>query len=261
MDGACVESNDIWSGDIEGIPTECLTEVDGRPSTVIDDLDPCFVREASTRWAELPEYGHNGHLYYAYVTDGMPSAVGTWNLKVTKGGKYTIYAYIESGVGNVSNRAPYEVRASGLSHHYGIDLEGKSGWFKIGDYDLKAGELQYVRLMDASGEVYVDNNGKRLIFDAIQVVPFGTSIDGEADVETPEDEKPEEKPDNNDGEEDTPTDNIPGGNTSASPGIVIHAADDCAGTPLNTPRQTPWILLAGVLGAVGMFRRRSARRC
>ena len=255
MDGVCQTNEGSWSGDIDGIPAECLTEVDGRPSTIIDDLDPCFVREVSSHWSELSGYGHNNHLYYAYVTDGMPSAVGTWNLKVTKSGKYTIYAYIESGVGNVSNQAPYEVRASGKSHHYGIDLEGQSGWFKVGDYDLTAGVHQYVRLMDASGEVYEENNGKRLVFDAIQVVPYGTSIDGEAETD---DGKPSDKPDQGDE------------NTSAGDGSdtdddqndqveenVQYVSDDCAGTPQNLPRHAPLGLLACALAALGLLRRRS----
>lgn len=257
MDGICQENEGSWSGDIEGIPAECLTEIDGRPSTIIDDMDPCFVREVSDRWSELSGYGHNNHLYYAYVTDGMPSAVGTWNLKVTKSGSYTIYAYIESGVGNVSNHAPYEVRASGKSHHYGIDLEGKSGWFKIGDYALTAGVHQYVRLMDASGETYDENNGKRLVFDAIQVVPYGTKIDGEAgendgssDVKPGQDE--EQEPSDDGGNSDN------GNNNEDMGGAYV--SDDCAAAPLNVPHHAPWGLLLGALGVTGILRRRSARK-
>lgn len=250
LDGLCQEKSETWNGEVGEIPARCLTEIDGRPSTIIDDLDPCFVREYSTNWSQLGAYGHEGHLYYAYVTDGMPSAVGTWYLKVKKSGKYTLYAYIESGIGSVSNHAPYTVRASGIDHLYGIDLNDKSGWFKIGDYDLTADALQYVQLNDATGETDDISNRRRIVFDAIQVVPYGTAIDG--DVQNDDnDNKGDNIGDNGDAENDNSNDGN-GENASAQ----SHKGSDCSIGGSGTG-SLPLLAMFWVF-AMGLKRRRRA---
>ena len=186
-DGACVdnpngtEEYEPWSGKVEDMPEACVTEIDGRPSVIIDDLDPCFTRAASNRWSEIFSLGHDNHLYYAYIVNGMPSAVGTWHLNVKKTGKYTVYAYIDSAIGAVSSYAPYIINASGVTKTYGINQSGPSGWYRIDDVELTEGQHQYVQLLDTTSEELGQNASKRVVFDAIQIVPYGTLVENVVD--------------------------------------------------------------------------------
>ena len=236
--GACVAPDEVWDGTIEGLPEQCLTEIDGRPSTIIDDKDACFVRSSSMSWSELKSFGYNDHLYYAYATDVMPSAVGTWYLKVTKGGKYSIYAYVESGVGSVSEQAPYLIKAADAEHSLSIDMTSVEGWVKLGDYDLSVGQLHYVQLMDSTGEVVDNANKRRVLFDAIKVVPYGSS-----EIEPDE---PVVVPGGDDGH-DLDDELVPAS-------VAVYSSSSCSGTPLNGGGSVPFAV--GCLFGCFLLRRR-----
>lgn len=231
--GACVSPDEVWDGEVSGMPEECLTEIDGRPSTIIDDKDGCFVRESSMNWSELKGYGYNSHLYYAYATDSMPSAVGRWYLKVTKSGKYSIYVYVESGVGSVSEQAPYIVMASDVEHSFAVDMASSEGWVKAGDFDLSEGKLQYIQLMDSTGENEGDADRVRVLFDAIKVVPYGSGDGGDGEED-------------NSGEEDSLDD----GSTTT---VVINKSSSCSGVPMGGESGVP--IAIGLFGCILLRRR------
>ncbi len=237
--GACVAPDEVWDGTIDGIPEECLTEVDGRPSTIIDDKDACFVRSSSMNWSELKGFGHDGHLYYANATDAMPSAVGTWYLKVTKGGKYSVYAYVESGVGSVTEQAPYIVKATDTEHSLSINMASTNGWVKLGDFDLNAGKLHYVQLMDATDES--SSKKLRVLFDAIKVVPYGSDGGQESGQDGQEPVNPEP---GNTSDED-----------SASANVVVYKSDSCSGVPMGSKGGLPFGI--GLLGCALLRRRKN----
>ncbi len=223
--GACIASGSEPSepGD-ETMPSVCLTEIDGRPSTIIDDFDACFVRD-NGNWSELSGVGgYDDHLYYAYLKEGDASAVGTWYLNVTQSGKYTIYAYIEDEVGKVADTARYEILAGGRIYSPTVDTDGLTSWVSLGNYELKAGAMQYVRQTNSLKGLDASNAGKRALFDAIKVVPYGNSAGDDTDSHEP----------------------------------VIEAAEsDCSSAPLHRGRGAgAGMLMLGILAALGLTRRR-----
>ena len=144
--------------------TTCNLDKSG---VIIDEQDSCFIRTVSSTWFEV-NAGNNKHLYFTYGGDDYEEVVGTWNLNVTRPGKYTVYAYYEKDVGAVSTQAPYTIRASGKDNTVKIDMTGKTGWVKLGDFEFAKGGDQWVKLSDLTGEKYTDSNGKRIIFDALK---------------------------------------------------------------------------------------------
>ena len=62
-----------------------------KSGVIIDEKDSCFVRTVSSTWFEGKEnVGYNKHYYYTYAGADYEEVVGTWNLKVTRPGKYTV---------------------------------------------------------------------------------------------------------------------------------------------------------------------------
>ncbi len=244
-----------WNGTTPTMPEGCSTVIDGRPSVIIDETDKCFSRASSLRWNEFFDFGYDNHMYYAYITNGMPSAVGTWHLNVTKAGSYDIYVYVENNIGAVSKLAPYTVRAGKSSVTYPIDFSRKSGWYKISTFNLEEGTSQYVQLMDATGEDLKDNDGKRVVYDAIQIVPAGTVVEGAVDPND-EDNKPGNGDQNGDDDEPGTGDNDPGtsGGSHLKGGNSV--SDDCSSVPLSNGGQFPLALLLGAFGFGLASRRR-----
>ncbi len=154
---------------------KCETQLDGG-STIIDDRNECFTRNVSDNYFVLGKkfsssadtIGYDDSLQFAYAWDKPASAVGTWKVNVKKPGKYLVSAYIDSKAGNLSQKAPYQVRASKEEKTVVVDLTGKNGWVEIGKFEFAAGEDQWVKLTDATGEPFTDKTGKRVVFDALK---------------------------------------------------------------------------------------------
>lgn len=231
--GACVANSDHESVDPEAeMPDKCLTQIDGRPSTIIDDFDACFVRNNDGNWSELSGVGgYDDHMYYAYLKAGASTTVGIWYLNVTKAGKYTIYAYIEDEVGKVADTARYEIQASGRIYQPTVETNGLSAWVSLGNYNLEAGSTQFVRQTDSLNGLADSNAGKRALFDAIKVVPYAPSS-GNGDSVDHQD-----------------------------PVISAAAESDCSVVSRRQPRGLGGgMLLAGVLAMLGLVRRRQIQR-
>ena len=171
-DGECVSES-------EGTPSEkptpydpnkCKTAIDGRESTIIDELDECFEKTDSKMWSEMTDYGQDGHLYYANVRK-EENLVGIWHLNVKKSGKYTISVYVEGGLGSIPGEVRYLVKTADKAYRPSVNVDEDSTWLKLGDYELKAGEDQYVRLTDEALSEDDVKDKLRVLFDAIKVEP------------------------------------------------------------------------------------------
>ncbi len=218
--GQCTD--DSASDDV--MPSDCLTAIDGRPETIVDEMDACFVQNYSSMWKKLSDRGYDNHLYYFYFRNDAPDAVGTWYLNVQKAGKYAIYAYIEPGLGVVADEMTYEIAASGKTLHPTISLESPK-WVLLGNYDLTTTDTQYVRLTDYSADEAMV--GKRALLDAIKVVPYDVAQNGKDNGSSKSDIK-----------------------VSSDPGCQMHS--------LNETHSMPWfILLTGLFGMI-LLRRRDA---
>ena len=236
--GTCVDSTPHNPADTLETPAACLTEIDGRPETILDDLDPCFVHTNSARLSELNgSFGYDKHLYYASLRDATQvDAMGTWTLNVTKSGKYTVYAYLDGGVGQVAPMIQYIVRASGRAYHPTISVKEKAGWYKLGNFELEAGQDQYVQLWDIVSESNKEYVDYRVLFDAIKVVPYQENTVSEE-----------------------PLNSEDGGN-SGSPSVRVSSESDCSvGNPLKRDSTGLWVGIFGGLVALGMARRRKSR--
>lgn len=237
--GACVDGGEPETSQpiVDNMPAACLTEVDGRPSTIIDDFDACFVKNTSSSWAELSGVGgYDDHLYYAYLNDDTDDAVGTWYMNVTKSGKYTIYAYVDPDVGKVASSARYEVRAGGRIYRPTIDTDGLSEWVSLGNYALEAGAQQYIRQTNSMKGHPDSDNGLRVIFDAIKVVPYVSSspeVDDNGNGESGNTDNPENS----------------GGQSAAESACSAQVSHGASSGGLS-------IAILGLLAGLGMMRRR-----
>ncbi len=154
---------------------KCETQLNGG-ETIIDDTNECFSRKVSDNYFTLgtplgssaEKVGYGDSLQFAYTWDKDAAAVGTWKVNVKKAGKYLISAYIDSKAGSLSQNAPYQIRANGVEKTVNVDISKGNGWVEIGKFDFAAGEDQWVKLTDATGEAYTDKKGKRVIFDALK---------------------------------------------------------------------------------------------
>lgn len=154
---------------------ECVTAIDGRPSTIIDYPDPCFEMSDSLNWLTLPDYGYGGEMYYAYWRMDDATAIGTWHLNVTKSGKYKILAYVDGNIGSLSETQTYEVKASGKTTKATVAIVPDGTWVELGVYDLKAGKDQYVRLSNKARSKDDVSSKYRAVYDAIEIKPYKES--------------------------------------------------------------------------------------
>ena len=67
---------------------------------------------------------------------------------------------------------PYTVRASGITYRPSIATSGAGEWVNIGNYERSVGRDQYVRMSDNASEYEPGEVGRRVLFDAIKVVPY-----------------------------------------------------------------------------------------
>ena len=118
----------------------------------------------------MTDYGQDGHLYYANVRK-EENLVGIWHLNVKKSGKYTISVYVEGGLGSIPGEVRYLVKTADKAYRPSVNVDEDSTWLKLGDYELKAGEDQYVRLTDEALSEDDVKDKLRVLFDAIKVEP------------------------------------------------------------------------------------------
>ncbi len=236
-DGVCIEGE---KPPVESeTDVDCVTEIDGRPTTIIDDSDACFERvdPSSAIWMTLAE-GYMNNLYYAYLRKDMDEAKGIWHLNVTKAGKYTIQAHVLGGVGSVRNLIKYTVYASGKKTYPTVSVDEDSTWVTLGNFELKKGKSQFVmlsNLVDDDSEL-VDDEGNeiRVLYDAIKVIAD--------EEETP-----------SPGEEENKGKVV----DSVMPSISIAAPSGCSVSGQSGHTVPIWMIL-GVAVGFGLIRR---RRC
>ena len=142
---------------------------------LVDDQDPCFEKQCApgSNWYEV-NAGERDHSYMTYTdATAEPACDGRWRFGVDRAGEYEVAVRIEDYGPPLSRSATYTVRHDGAEDRVTVDLEGQHGWVVLGTWPFAAGgpDAQWVYLPDNTGEAWVDENGPRLLYDAIRVRP------------------------------------------------------------------------------------------
>jgi len=150
-------------------PVQCSPVIDA-DEAIIDDRDSCFshqCRMGSAWWSE--NAGYQGLLWATYAWDQPTDCTGTWELVFASGGRFDVEVYLSDIGAPLTTQAPYTVRHAGSQTVLTVNQSSERGWVWLGQFDFAAGGDQWVALEDNTGEPYVDQNGKRLLFDAVRV--------------------------------------------------------------------------------------------
>jgi hypothetical protein len=136
--------------------------------TIVDDQTSCFHRVGQYWWEEA--YGHADHHWYTYTIDGAsPDSIGTWEANVSAADDYLVEVFVPDNPDNLTAGVHYEVLHEGTTDGATVDQSANRGqWVVLGTYHFAEGHDQYVRILDNSGEPYVDANGPRLLCDAVR---------------------------------------------------------------------------------------------
>ena len=149
-------------------PTTCDLVIP--PSeTVIEDDSPCL-----TALGNLSETssGLGGHAYYATQDNPDPDYAegGIWVLNFAQAGQYAVWAWVPSGVPDLTTEAVYKVQFGAGSKKVTLDQAASAGgWVHLGNFTFAAGPDQWVRLGD--NFLSASNQGKNFVIDALKVVP------------------------------------------------------------------------------------------
>jgi hypothetical protein len=149
--------------------TPCALAITASAPTVIDEQDACFVRSGpADGWFSAPG-GQGGQMLHAPV-QAAKSVEGTWRLEVAQSGTYAVEVYVPL-VYATSAKAAYSVRhAGGATAKVAVDQADAAGtWVALGSFALAAGQTQWVRLADVTGEA--PSPGLEIGWDAIRVLP------------------------------------------------------------------------------------------
>ncbi len=247
--GASFECGDgICNGDEtpETCPEDCpACEALPPEGGTVDETDICFEHGGNSAYWYTAYAGYGGTLAWTHTTDSSDvDNYGIWNLNLEQAGSYLVEVYIDTSYAQ-SQQASYQIaHADGLLQVV-LDQSAHNGWSELGSFDFDAGEDQFVRLDDNTGEPY--SGLTQIVFDALRL----TRLDGPGDsggFDTGDSGAPGDTGDDGDEDEAFPEsqDPDPGGPRGTS-------TDGCGcGAAARPAAGWAWLLLAGL----GLMRRR-----
>ena len=168
----------------EGVcPEDCpVCEAVPAEGRIIEEDDLCFLGGGDPRWLRRVDAGHGGKLIWTHATDSDAVAnFGLWTLAFDAGGEYVVEAFIDPAWAE-TKQADYQIAHAGQTSHAVIDQSAQEGWAMLGTFEFAAGEDQFVRVDDNTGEPLADQ--VMIAFDALRLTP----------VDVPEDPEPDPQP-------------------------------------------------------------------
>ena len=119
-------------------------------SFVVDDADSAFSTTPGAdgkTWKKGSQSGGWNTYYYSFNgTD--TSATARWDLDINEDGKYIVYMWYRDDANSRASAAPVEIHSGGDVSHLTVNqLINGSMWFKLGEFDFKANEENYVLLI------------------------------------------------------------------------------------------------------------------
>ena len=173
------------------VDTPCATvPAAGR---VIDQDEACFELGGPMQYWRTEQSGWNGSLKWTHATDTQVYNYALWHLDLEQAGRYVLEAYTPAAWAE-SQQANYQVRHGGVTTATVVDQTAVDGWVTVGEFDFTAGNGQWVRLEDLTGEPGSSNT--RVVFDALRLTLVPNAPEDPVDPNDPAD--PEDPVDPND---------------------------------------------------------------
>ncbi|MBU0606840.1 MAG: peptidoglycan DD-metalloendopeptidase family protein [Armatimonadetes bacterium] len=149
-------------------PAPCSVAV-GLGVTVIDDETDCFKRTGQYWWEE--SYGYEDHHWYTYtIAEAVADSTATWEVNVIQADDYEVEVFVPDNPDSLTQKVTYSVRHAGTVSDAVVNQADERGkWAVLGTYSFAEGGDQYVRILDNTGEPYVDLDGPRLLADAVRL--------------------------------------------------------------------------------------------
>jgi len=153
-------------------PPACDVVIAATGFTTIEDTSSCVDKLGTLSESTS---GLGGHAFTAVLDNPDPDyAEGAfWNLAFEKAGSYDVYAFVPSGISNLTSAAVYKTRHGGKDDFVTLDQAAHAGdWVLLGSHDFAAAGPEWVRLGDNFANPSVQ--GKTFVIDALRLGPAGS---------------------------------------------------------------------------------------
>ncbi len=163
-DGVCDQGEDNQS-----CPGDCPTcENIPAGGRVIDDTEVCLQWGGDMQYWRTESAGHAGSLRWTHTVSTQAFNYVRWNLGFDQAGWYRVEAYTPAAWAE-SEQAKYQVTHAGETTVVDVDQTETDGWTEVGVFQFAAGQGQFIRLEDLTGEAgWTDT---RLVVDGLRVTP------------------------------------------------------------------------------------------
>jgi hypothetical protein len=144
------------------------------PHLYVDELSPGFSKSQAAFFEPPYLCGWNNHSWYAWSTSdpGAAQNWGEWRPNIPADGRYRIYGYApycRTGRPETTS-ATYTITHADGTTNKTVNMNSNVGlWYDLGEYNLRAGTSNVVRLSNLTGD-----NEVGVWFDTIRLLPITT---------------------------------------------------------------------------------------
>lgn len=151
---------------------------------IVDETDNCFFAGGDAQWWRYEDDGWDGDLMWTHATaNAEADNYGVWNLDFEEAGEFLVEVYTDADFAE-SVEAAYLIRHGGEEGTVVLDQAAADGWRELGEFEFAAGEDQWVRLDDNTGEDI--SLQRQIVYDGLRLTPVG-GTDADADGDTDSD--------------------------------------------------------------------------
>lgn len=154
----------------------------GQNGTTFEEDDSCTTLQGPSQYWRSESGGSDGSYAWTGAIAGSNSSnYAQWELAFEQAGRYRVEAFIPNST-RPSRQARYSIVHGTDVSEVVIDQSTQQGWVSLGAFDFTQSFGQSVRVNDNTGER--SSTGRRVLVDALRVVP------NNAPVTPPDDEEP-----------------------------------------------------------------------
>ena len=142
----------------------------GANGGTIDEADSCVSLEGPQQYWRREPAGFGGeYRWTGAITANNPTNIAEWGIALERGGEYLVSVAIPRDT-SASQQARYEILHNGERSEVIIDqTSAVDGRITLGTFEFAAGEQQFVRVFDNTGEASSLN--RRVLVDALVLSP------------------------------------------------------------------------------------------